>query len=106
MNTKIPKPFFVLFLVVAFSSANAVAVFGGTDCGKWTTQPSQGRQWLVGFMSGMNVALATATDDPLDKLSSADQIFVWMDKYCRDNPLDRVGDGGQKLYQELMRRKK
>jgi hypothetical protein len=40
--------------------------------------------------------------DPLRKLNSVDQAFLWMDYYCRANPLTNVSDGATRLYVELM----
>ena len=39
--------------------------------------------------------------DPLDGLSSAQQAFLWMDNYCRANPLKNVSDGASDLFLEL-----
>ena len=44
--------------------------------------------------------------DPLDALSSAEQAFIWMDNYCRVNPLKHIGDGAEDLAVELIRMKR
>jgi hypothetical protein len=38
-------------------------------------------------------------------MNSADQAYVWLDNYCRQNPLERVRSGARDLYTELARRK-
>jgi len=89
---------------------NAQTVFGPPDCGQWVNaQPVQRpvyRSWLLGYLSGLNVRNDMANlrpRDPLDKLSSAEQAYVWMDNYCRSNPLSKVTVGGWTLFQELSR---
>jgi hypothetical protein len=84
------------------SFGQSVTYFGGVDCGAWINRNSQTQQaWLTGFLSGMNSSLANPKNDPLAKLISADQIFIWMDNYCQKNPLETVWSGAHKLYREL-----
>ncbi len=75
------------------------------DCGTWlsssNTPVSALKSWLAGYLSGLNAAVGDAKHDPLEKLSSANQVFAWMDNYCRANPLKMVSDGGAQLYLEL-----
>lgn len=101
---------FALFALLAAGLspvAQAYTTFGAPDCGKWVNAPSnQQKAWLLGFMSGMNAnhqVLRPELKDPLDPLNSADQIFLWMDNYCKANPLKTVGDGGVALFTELLR---
>jgi hypothetical protein len=48
--------------------------------------------------------VADKNKDPLDKINSAEQIFVWMDNYCRANPLKNVREGAQDLFIELQKK--
>jgi len=59
------------------------------------------KAWLVGYMSGLNSGLSNDKNDILDKINSAEQIFLWMDNFCTKNPLKRVGSGGNALFNEL-----
>ncbi len=83
-------------------------VFGVPDCGQWVKENTQPRKaWLLGFMSGMNsvhMKGISSPADPLDKLNTANQMFLWMDNYCKNNPLDSVADGAFALYLELARK--
>lgn len=102
------KKSMLVFLVCMTSSMGALAQtgFGGSDCGEWVRTPTEGkRQWLLGYMSGLSTMhyLNRRNDDPLDKINSADQIYVWMDNYCKANPLKTVRTGGQELFIELMK---
>jgi hypothetical protein len=101
-----------LFLIVAASACASLpalgapfTVFGAPDCGQWAGNPTQTRKaWLLGFMSGLSgqhMTLRPTAKDPLDRVSSAEQIFVWMDNYCKAKPLSRVETGGLDLFDEL-----
>ena len=85
-------------------------IFGSSDCGQWLNQPTSSRKaCLVGFLSGQNATFNMVKDDrvkdPLERLNSAEQAFVWMDNYCRANPLKRVDEGAQVLFVELLNQK-
>ena len=76
--------------------------FGKPDCGRWINQPDDlYKAWLTGYLSGINTVASGNSYDPLDQLSSAEQAYLWMDNYCRANPLNDVGAGAVKLYREL-----
>jgi|APGre2960657404_1045060.scaffolds.fasta_scaffold237396_1 hypothetical protein len=83
--------------------------FGMPDCGEWVKSQTTGiqkqgdRAWLLGFLSGLNENYIYK--DALDKVSSAAQIWLWMDNYCKNNPLERVNQGAYKLLGELMLKK-
>jgi hypothetical protein len=88
-------------------SGQGVTVFGSHDCGTWVVDSSRAKSWLLGYLSGLNAATASAERnyDPLGKVTSAAQIYLWMDNYCKANPLDTVGDGALDLYLELIARR-
>jgi hypothetical protein len=86
-------------------------IFGNSDCGQWVNSKTEGRKaWVMGFMSGMSMAThyfgtpadIQANGDWLNKLNSADQIFLFIDNYCQKNPLRRVESAGVALYLELI----
>lgn len=96
---------FGLLACVGSAPVMAQVVFGNKDCGEWIRSPTDTkRQWLVGYMSGLSAMymLNGRKDMPLDKINSADQIFLWMDNYCKNNPLNKVHLGGIDLFLELM----
>ena len=102
----------VLLATAITSTAHAApyTTFGAPDCGQWTTSASTTRKaWLLGFMSGLaarHAALGGSPTDPLNALSSSDQVLVWMTNYCKENPLSSVNEGGTRLFTELISRKK
>ncbi len=89
--------------------ALAETVFGEPDCGQWLTKKREpDKAWALGYLSGLSVMheLNGKVDDPLAKINSAEQIFVWLDNYCQKNPLKGIGNGGLSLFLEVMRNKK
>jgi hypothetical protein len=90
------------------TTAPAATIFGGYDCGQWVNRP-RGRShpaesWLLGFLSGRSTGHSFARlspKDPLDALNSADQAYVWMDNFCRANPLRQLDGAANELFEEL-----
>jgi len=111
MKAKLPFIYLFLtcqFLQPAISGTTYYTSFGAVDCGEWVNQSKQSpatRTWLLGYMSGLAGMhnLNDHLDNPLQKINSAQQIYVWMDNYCQKNPLKRVSDGGIDLFIELMK---
>jgi hypothetical protein len=101
----------VLATLIAGLSCISFPIFGQTitsfgggnyDCGVWVKNNSViHKAWLMGYLSGSNSKVAKHSYDPLGKLQSADQAFVWMDNFCQKNPLETVGSGADKLFREL-----
>jgi hypothetical protein len=84
-------------------------MFGDVDCGVWLNKKRMpDRAWVLGYLSGLNTMheLNGNSNNPLSKVNSAEQIYVWMDNYCQKNPLNTVGDGGFQLFIELMKKSK
>ena len=110
---RIPHIIAAVALIVATGSCwatdGSTGGFGRYDCTQWLASPAIGsppRQWLLGWLSGLNYGLAgdDPDKDPLAPVNSAAQIFTWMDDYCRAHPKDMLMDGGAAFYTELQRR--
>ncbi len=105
-------------LVLFAEMALAVQVRGSRSCGIWVKDREEGRRtgrrldstlnstWLVGYFSG--VAFGAGKEfwgkpnaNSLDKES----VFLWMDNYCRANPLKDIDDGAVELFLERTRAK-
>lgn len=105
----------LLAIVIAASTASGYAQtqstisFGQPDCGQWVRDGrAADRAWLLGYLSGMNRIhniWGHGPADPLDTLNSAEQAVLWMDNWCKANPLKGVGLGGLELLLELMKMK-
>ena len=108
MKTLKIKNLFVVFvlelLLIQPATSQIATNFGVSDCGQWVANSKSNqtiRSWLLGFLSGVNAGLGSSRNDPLGKINSAEQIFLWMDNFCQKNPLKTVQDGGNALYLEL-----
>jgi hypothetical protein len=98
-----------LVLLLFSGTASAVMTLGSPSCGQWVRdqstngmQAGANRYWLAGYLSGLAVALQT---DSLTTTDSA-SIELWMDNYCRANPLKGLQDGGVALFRELQQKAK
>ena len=90
-------------------NASAVTVMGFVSCGTWVDYKEKNNKvgiiaaerWLTGYLSGFSVA------QDIDVLVDADlkSLSLWMDNYCRANPLDSISDGGLALFLELAKKK-
>jgi hypothetical protein len=60
--------------------------------------------WVAGCLSGLNsmhAFLGLRPSDPLDELNSMDQAYVWLDNFCKANPLRKVDGAARELFEEL-----
>ena len=81
-------------------------VRGATSCGAWISEADPeirniNRTWVVGFLSG----LASGTETNVLQGTDNPSIFLWMDNYCRKEPLSRTSAGARALYFELKKQK-
>jgi hypothetical protein len=103
---KTPKKTFAFVLAITLvcscAQAQLVQTYGGVDCGVWVQdKKSSDRAWLLGYMTGLNM---DSSGNPLGKITSAQQIFLWMDNYCMKSPLGNPVQGGRELLDELKKR--
>ena len=96
----------LLFMSVIFSThlfAQNVTVLSTFSCGKYVESRVRNdivpSVWILGFVSGANVF----NERKINILQNIDResIFLWMDKRCKDNPLEFVDDGAALLIKEL-----
>ena len=85
---------------------------GHSNCAEWLkpTGPISdfgNKFWLSGYLSGINLGLYLDKQRPafdfFENVSS-EQIFLWMDNYCRANPLSNVVDGTGTLFREMQKK--
>lgn len=97
----------VLLICPTGQAQDSGTVIGESDCGQWIKGMRNPvyRAWLLGYVSGLNSGVGKQYGNPLGKISSAEQIYVWMDNYCRANPLRTLSQGAQTLYAELINQK-
>jgi len=104
-----------LFLCLVCQSVSAQVdgrdhpfVKGGADCASWLQPASStlgfmNKAWLVGYLSGLNIGFFL--DERRNTFNyfegvTPQQINLWMDNYCRVNPLSDVSAGAAQLYTE------
>ena len=94
---------------MAISTAQAqeeraiIGPLGSFSCGKWINTPKhtseyfQLRYWVFGYLSGINM------ESGADFLRGrdADGLTVWIDNYCRRNPLHAITQATNELIKEL-----
>ncbi len=84
----------------------AVSGFADMSCGAWissSNDPSgriQYLAWLRGFISGVNYS-DRQKQIKIEKLPSNETLILYVDKYCRDNPLSNFPGAAFKLVEEL-----
>lgn len=79
------------------------------DCRvRLTSSGPELKVWAVGYLSGMNVvwnAEQKAPANPLSILSSREEVFTWLNAYCRANEPQPLGRALIVLFFELVKRK-
>ena len=86
-------------LLVALATGNAHAqgttVMGGqVACAQWTNSPqvrATMRHWVMGYMSGFNMNVLNEVDILYGYTTEG--VIGWIDKYCRENPLELLTTG-------------
>lgn len=100
------------FLLVVFQSAcqAEVSVQGGyTDCGLWMRARQQNgagqlESYAMGFLDGFSSGKDREFWAADGRVISRDAVYLWLDNYCRSNPLNLLGTGLWKLFQERAKR--
>lgn len=97
---------FVFMLVIACVPARADPIYvrGSTDCGQWNYARTQSlskilEAYVIGLTSGMSFGRGVPFWGP-PRSYSDEQIFMWLDKYCRDNPLSDIVEGSVHMIDE------
>ncbi len=90
------------------SSGQFMLIGAGTaSCGKYIAASSKENlaaffvSWAQGFLSGMNIGSTRAVNKEFVVLPDDDTIKLYLDKYCRNNPLKTPLDGALDLYDEI-----
>jgi hypothetical protein len=96
----------LLCLGIAAPSAQAIESRGARSCGVWMSDKAKfsvaHEAWLVGFLTGM----ALYSDKDILKGTDNESIFLWIDNYCRANPLHNLTRAGDALFEELVKQKR
>lgn len=85
----------------------ALSGAGTSSCGKYIAASSKEDvvlfyiSWVQGFLSGMNIGYARGAKLEFIVLPDSDTIKLYLDRYCRDNPLKTPLDGALDLYDKI-----
>jgi len=96
------------FLHAQESTGFAMSGAGTTSCGKYIEHGEESSDlfvsWAQGFLSGANIAAHVYAKKEMVLLPDSASIKAYLDKFCRDNPLDSPSQGVIFLYRELRSR--
>ncbi len=110
------KKFCFLFLVSIFALglshetntfAGSIQGAGAMPCGMWVRDRATGDYnmslaWVMGFMSSYNHYVeSTSKKNGVFGEIDYNSIALWMDNYCKNNPLESVYRGSVKLIEEM-----
>lgn len=102
-------------LILAAFAVSAVFNSAGThaqtvtartsSCGVWAKErgdKTDGYQkaWLIGYLSGLSAATGVEFWRKDGHSLDNESVFLWMDKYCRENPLKLISNGARELFIE------
>lgn len=80
----------------------------GINCGDWAQQRAAGATYVEWYLVGLIDGLALGTHTEIWRAGgvkiTGEQVFLWMDKYCRENPLSNVITGAFRLHEEQIRK--
>ena len=97
-----------VFLISGTAWAGTYVAFGGgqTSCGLWTTAEEESninrpqyKQWLWGYLTAYSRWVEVGSGPVSDGDDRGP--LAWIDKFCRDNPLERVGVAAERLVYEI-----
>jgi hypothetical protein len=96
----------LVLVLIASATADSAIIRGVPSCGYWIQDREPGGRssyfnamWLVGYLSGA----AVHSEKDILRSTDSESIAVWMDRYCNANPSKSVADGGEALFDELVR---
>lgn len=95
------------FALIAASATSAQQIWtqGKLDCAGWVEGRAQGNavpieHYTQGLLNGLAMGRGVEIWKGQGQQISPKQAFLWMDKYCRDNPLSHVMTGAYALANE------
>ncbi|MCC6735879.1 MAG: hypothetical protein IT534_07090 [Bauldia sp.] len=96
----------LLALAIATTPAPVLAqqiwVEAGIDCGQWVSAPGATKDLYEAYLLGTIDAWAVAHDLDFWRVptrASRDAVYVWIDNWCRSNPLSLLIDGASAMFQ-------
>ena len=87
------------FTNTTYAQGATVDQFGVVDCGSWLTARKEDRSktiesYLLGLVDGMALGSMKDIRSGLNGISvNREQLFFWMDEWCKKNPLKGATEG-------------
>ena len=100
---------FIFGVGTAFGQVpDGVYVDGTIDCGSWVKARKENRaeyfeHFVIGFVNGLALGRFVEIWQADGIKVTRDQVHLWMDKFCADNPLNSVTAGAMQLANERTR---
>lgn len=94
-------------LLGSSQTAYAFNTIGVIDCGTWikdrkSRQSALAEIWVSGLLTGLNIMrVAQGRADFLSSIKSTEQLYLWIDNHCRNNPMNDLAIAGLTLANEL-----
>ena len=95
-----------LAFLPVLGAAQGISVEGALDCGQWSAARTKERagyfeHYLLGLLNGMALGKRIEFWHAGGRSSpSREAVYLWMDKYCRENPLSHFITGAFELFAE------
>jgi hypothetical protein len=94
-----------LLLNASIGNTQGIVTEGRLDCGLWVKARSDRRaetleHYFLGLMNGLAVGTRVEFWRADGQKISREQVYLWMDNYCRQTPLSSVIEGAIKLMNE------
>ncbi|WP_080995124.1 HdeA/HdeB family chaperone [Pseudomonas fluorescens] len=85
----------------------AIAGVGALSCGQYLRPPSVNKEmsdamvvtWIQGYLSGTNTQRFMDSETSMKKQPDGETLTAFVDKYCRDHPLETVYQASMNLDQ-------
>ena len=93
----------------ADSKKSTIVGVGAIECGIWIKGRSAHDEkidnlflaWLQGYLSGLNGQRILDSRNDTASVPGPDSVLAYIDKYCREHPLETVVAGATMLYGEI-----
>ena len=105
IRKKMPLAVATAFLFADPAHSAGIYTSGPLDGGSWAENRTQGTAvvfegYLQGTMNGLALGSGTEFWNATGSMLKPEQVFLWMDKFCRENPLKDVINGAVTLMNE------
>ena len=105
---KLVRSIFLSLAAIPFLANGATMYgYGNDSCGTWINehkvQSEKSRYqevWVLGFISGSGVIIQAF--HKTQRMTDADAAFAYIDKYCNENPLEKISTASQDLVSKLL----